>query len=177
MTDEHQRPEPPRGANELDTLTGFLDFLRATIAWKCQGLDDDHLRQTLAPSSMTLGGMLTHLAFVEDYWCGYVMMGRGPREPFATADWEGDEDFDWHLAPSMPADQIHQFWASAVTDSRAIVDELAARPEGLDTVQANPDAEQPATLRWVLVHLIEEYARHAGHADLIRQSVDGLVGE
>lgn len=176
-TDEQGRPLPPLAAAELETLAGFLDFQRATITWKTAGLDDDQLRQRLEVSTMTLGGLLMHLAFVEDYWFSYVMTGQAPVEPFQSADWDADPDADWRAAESMAGDDIRAFWRDAVERSTTLLAELSARRDGLGVVEANPGEGAAVTLRWVLVHMIEEYARHAGHADLIREGIDGLVGE
>ncbi len=146
--DEQGRPEPPLAADETATLLGFLEYQRATLAWKCSGLDAAGLRATVAASSMTLGGMLKHLAYVEDLWCSRWLHGRDRQPPFDTVDWKADPDWDWHSAAEDTPEQL-QTW---------------------------PDGRAPS-LRWILFHLVEEYARHNGHADLLRESVDGLTGE
>lgn len=175
--DEHGRPEPPLAAGEADTLLGFLDFQRATLAWKCSGLDAAGLQATVGPSSMTLGGMLKHLAYVEDWWCSRWLLGRDPIPPWDTVDWKADEDWDWHSAAADSPEELRGLWEEAVVRSRACIAE-AIEHGGLDRLSARswPDG-QTHSLRWILVHLIEEYARHNGHADLLRESVDGLTGE
>jgi uncharacterized damage-inducible protein DinB len=175
--DEQGRPEPPLAADETSTLLGFLEFQRATLAWKCGGLDAAGLRATLAPSSMTLGGLLKHLAYVEDDWCSRWLHGRDRQPLWDTVDWKADPDWDWHSAAEDSPEQLFALWQAAVARSRALVAEALA-DGGLERLARRtwPDGRAPS-LRWILVHLIEEYARHNGHADLIRESVDGLTGE
>jgi uncharacterized damage-inducible protein DinB len=176
--DEQGRPEPPLAGDETATLLGFLDYQRATLAWKCSGLDAAGLRATVGASSMTLGGMLKHLAYVEDLWCSRRLHGRDPAPPWDMVDWKADPDWDWHSAAEDPPEQLHMLWQDAVGRSRSLVTEaladggLARRAAWIDDWYG----EAPS-LRWILVHLVEEYARHNGHADLLRESVDGLVGE
>ncbi len=175
--DEHGRPEPPQAAGELETLRGFLDFQRATLEWKCAGLDAAGLTATVGVSTMTPAGLLKHLSFVEDYWFTYRLHGRAPAEPWASVDWAADGDWDWHSAAADSSEQLWDLWRSALARARAAVEEALAG-EGLDMLCRTPwpDGGAPS-LRWVLVHMIEEYARHNGHADLLRESVDGQVGE
>lgn len=173
--DEHGRPEPPTSAGELATLTGFLDFLRATFAWKCDGLSDEQLRVSVAASTMTLGGMLKHLAYVEDYWFTEVVSEAAMPEPWSSVDWKVDGDWDWNSAALDSGSTLHELWSSTVERSRATVEREA--PKGLDAVHPAWGGRSHVSLRWVLVHMIEEYARHCGHADLIRESIDGQTGE
>jgi uncharacterized damage-inducible protein DinB len=175
--DEHGRPEPPLAADETATLLGFLDYQRATLAWKCAGLDATGLRATVGASSVTLGGLLKHLAYVEDYWFSQRLHGRDRQAPWDTVDWVADPDWEWHSAAEDSYEQLHVLWQDAVARSRSLVAEALA-DGGLDRParRAWPDGRSPS-LRWILVHMIEEYARHNGHADLIRESVDGSTGE
>lgn len=175
--DEHGRPEPPPAGDETDTLVGFLEFQRATMAWKCAGLDAAGLSTTVAASSMTLGGLLKHMAYVEDLWFGRSLHGRDPSPPWDTVDWDADRDWEWHTAADDSPAELLSLWRDAVARSRTFAaDALADRgPERIaDSVW--PDGRAPS-LRWILVHMIEEYARHNGHADLIRESIDGETGE
>ena len=176
--DEQGRPEPPIAADETATLLGFLDYQRATLAWKCAGLDAAGLAATTAASSMTLGGMLKHLAYVEDDWFSRWLHGHDRRPPWDTVDWRADPDWDWHSAAEDTPEQLHAFWQDTVAHSRALVTEALADGGGLARLsrRAWPDGRSPS-LRWILVHMIEEYARHNGHADLIRESVDSSTGE
>lgn len=175
--DEQGRPEPPLAADETATLLGFLDYQRATLAWKCGGLDAAGLGVTVAASSMTLGGMLKHMAYVEDAWFSRWLLGRDRHSPWNTVDWEADPDWDWHSAADDSAEDLMALWQDAVSRSRSVVAGAMA-DGGLDrlSVRTWPDGTTPS-LRWILCHMIEEYARHNGHADLLRESVDGLTGE
>jgi uncharacterized damage-inducible protein DinB len=103
--DEQGRPEPPIAADETATLLGFLEYQRATLAWKCSGLDAAGLQATAAASSMTLGGMLKHLAYVEDSWCSQMLHARGPAPPWDAVDWDADPDWDWHSAAGDTPEQ------------------------------------------------------------------------
>lgn len=175
--DEQGRPEPPLAADEAATLLGFLDYQRATLAWKCDGLDAAAMQATVGASSMTLGGMVKHLAYVEDAWFSQWLHGRDRNSPWDTVDWDADPDWEWHSAADDSAEQLLALWQRAVDRSRSLVaDALGTR--GLDqlSVRTWPDGRAPS-LRWILCHMIEEYARHNGHADLIRESIDGSTGE
>jgi hypothetical protein len=174
--DERNRPEPPVAGDETATLLGSLERQRATLAWKCGGLDAAGLRARLAPSAITLGGLLKHLALVEDEYFARRLLGRELGPPWDTVDWDADPDWDWHSAAEDTPDQLMSLWQDAVARSRSAVTEALAGG-GLDQLarQTWPDGRAPS-LRRILIDLIEEYARHVGHADLIRESVDGLVG-
>jgi Protein of unknown function (DUF664). len=177
MSAEPPRSEPPLAGDEAATLLGFLEFHRETLAWKTSGLDAAGLARTLPPSTMTLGGMLKHLARVEDFWFGQVMLDREPTPPFDTAPWREDRDWDWRSAGADSPEELRALHARAVGRSREVTARLLAE-DGLETLSRRTDHEgRRWSLRWVLVHMVEEYARHNGHADLLRESVDGLVGE
>ena len=175
--DEQGRPEPPLAADETATLLGFLEYQRATFAWKCAGLDSEGLATTVAASSMTLGGMLKHLALVEDSWFSHRLHGLKPEPPWDSVEWKADPDWDWHSAADDTPEQLRSLWQQSVERSRARVAE-ALGDGGLDRLALAvwPDGRAPS-LRWILCHMIEEYARHNGHADLIRESIDGSTGE
>jgi uncharacterized damage-inducible protein DinB len=175
--DEQDRPEPPLAADETATLLGFLDYQRATLAWKCAGLDAAGMRATVGASSMSLGGLLKHLAYVEDDWSCRWLHGRDRPAPWDAVDWAADPDWDWNSAAADSPDELLTLWQDAVARSRALIAE-ALTDGGLDRPARRtwPDGRAPS-LRWIVVHLIEEYARHNGHADLLRESVDGLTGE
>jgi len=175
--DEQGRPEPPLAADEAATLLGFLDYQRATLAWKCGGLDAAGLRATVGASSMTLGGLLKHLAYVEESWFSQSLHGRDRQPPWDTVDWAADPDWDWHSAAGDSPAQLVALWQATVARSRSLVAEALA-DGGLGRLARRtwPDGRAPS-LRWIVVHMIEEYARHNGHADLLRESVDGLSGE
>ena len=117
------------------------------------------------------------MAYVEDYWFSRRLHGRDPHPPWDTVDWEADRDWDWNSAAENAPEELFSLWLDAVERSRTLVAEALAEG-GLDLLaqSAWSDGRAPS-LRWVLVHMIEEYARHNGHADLLRESVDGLTGE
>lgn len=173
-----ERPEPAFSNDEVGMLRGFLDHYRATIRRQASGLTDAQLDQPLPPSDLTLGGMLKHLAFVEDYWLSYNLAAHEPAPPWDTAPWDEDPDWDWHSAAGASYAELDALLVETIARADRCLDEaLAADPE-LDRPVARPrppEKGQTATLRWVLVHMVEEYARHAGHADLIRQSIDGAT--
>lgn len=157
-------------------LLGSLERQRATFGWKCGGLDAAGLNATVGPSSVTLGGLLKHLALIEDYtfsqkWSGIAM---GP--PWDEADWDADPDWEWHSAATDSPATLTTLWQQAVGRSRSLVG-AALAAGGLDQLSPSVTWTEPPNLRRILIDLIEEYARHTGHADLIRESVDGLVGE
>ncbi|MDQ1394409.1 MAG: hypothetical protein QOF30_3386, partial [Acidimicrobiaceae bacterium] len=175
--DEHGRPEPPAAAGETSTLLGFLDYQRATLAWKCAGMDAAGLSATVGASSMTLGGLLKHLAYVESHWFSRSLYGRDRQAPWDTVDWDADPDWEWHSAAHDSPEELHALWHDAVAQSRCLVAEALENGDMDRLAQRTwPDGSAPS-LRWIVVHMIEEYARHNGHADLLRESVDGMTGE
>lgn len=167
------RPEPPVAADEAATLLGYLERQRATFAWKSGGLGAAGLRATLGPSAMSLGGMLKHLARFEDDMSTEWLQGREQLPPWNTVDWDAEHDWDWRTAAEDSPEQLYALWQDAVARSRAQFAEVLA-DRGLEP-PANAPGEAPS-VRYILLNMIEEYARHNGHADLIRESVDGLVG-
>jgi uncharacterized damage-inducible protein DinB len=171
--DEQGRPEPPVDADEAGTLLGFLEFHRATLAWKCAGLNEAGLRATAGRSMMTLGGMLKHLAYVEDHWFSRVLHGDEPAEPWNSVDWTRTPDWDWDSAAEDTPEQLRRMWADAVARSRELTEQALAAG---DLSQQAKRGGGPS-MRWILVHMVEEYCRHNGHADLLRESVDGSTGE
>jgi len=176
--DEYGRPEPPVAADETATLQGFLDYQRATLAWKCAGLDAAGLAARTASSSMTLGGMLKHLTYVEDLWFSRFLHGQDPQPPWDTVDWNADRDWEWHSAADDAPDDLRALWQASVDRSRVLVARVLSDGGGLDQLARRtwPDGRAPS-LRWIMCHMIEEYARHNGHADLLRESADGETGE
>jgi uncharacterized damage-inducible protein DinB len=173
--DEPGYPEPPAVGDEAATLVGSLERQRATLAWKCADLDATGLSTRVGASSMTLGGLLKHLAYMEDINFSRDLAGRDLPAPWNGVNWRIESDWEWHSSAADPPERLYALWRDAVARSRsAVADALA--DGGLDRV-FSPRGGQPQTLRRLLVDMIEEYARHTGHADLIRESVDGRVGE
>jgi hypothetical protein len=168
---------PPVAGDETATLLGSLERQRATFAWKAGGLDAAGLRATVGVSPMTLGGLVKHLALVEDDYFSRRLHGRDLGAPWAGIDWDADPDWEWRTGAEDGPEKLYALWAAAVERSRASVAEALARGGVDQRLQfAWPDGQSPS-LRRTLVDIIEEYARHVGHADLIRESVDGLTGE
>jgi uncharacterized damage-inducible protein DinB len=172
-----ERIDPDLAAEELTMLTQFLDYHRATLAAKAAGLDAAGLATTIGPSSLTLGGLVKHASLNEDHWFGVILLDRPQAEPWASAPWADDPDWEFHTAADDdPADLLAEYEAT-VARSRANVAEAAAAG-GLDgrSARASRSGEK-FSLRWILLHMIEETARHNGHADLLRENVDGETGE
>lgn len=170
----HERTDPPLAGDEAGQLFGFLDYHRSTLRMKAAGLDRAGLSQRLEPSTMTLGGLLKHLAYVEDSWFTRFLHGRDYPRPWCDVDWKSDPDWEWHSAASDTPDALLAQHAESVERSRAAVAGM-----DLDSLSARRlrTEDRPVSLRWIALHMLEEYARHNGHADLIRESVDGSVGE
>ena len=172
--DEHGRTDMPTTGDELPMLLGFLDYQRATFAWKTRGLAEEGLRQRLQhPTAMTLGGMLKHLARVEDYWFGSVVAQQPTLAPWDGMEWSAE----WESPHGDSAEDVYRLWHERVEHSRAVVKEALASPEALTSTYPAWGGQGQASLRWVLLHMVEEYARHNGHADLLREAVDGETGE
>jgi uncharacterized damage-inducible protein DinB len=178
--DEATRVDPPLRSDEVTILRGFLDFHRDTLRWKCAGLTREQLGVSLPPSDMTLGGMMKHLAAVESSWFDRVFSGRELMSPFDTVDWESDPDWEWRTAADDTPAQLRTVFDASVQRANAVIDAALRTEAGLESLSARGTRRAPTeqfSLRWILVHMVEEYCRHNGHADLIRQSIDGQVGE
>ncbi|HEV7647208.1 MAG TPA: DUF664 domain-containing protein [Actinophytocola sp.] len=179
MTETPWQPppwEPPLAGDETAHLVGSLERLRATFRWKADGLDAAGLAARVGASSLTLGGLLKHLAAQEDYTFTVKMRGEPLGAPWDAAGWDGGNDWELTSAADDPPEQLYALWDDMVERNRArLADALA--DGGLDqAVHASSDGRH-ANLRRLVVDLIEEYGRHTGHADLLRESVDGRVGE
>ena len=162
--------------DERTTLVAFLDYQRRVLARKAEGLTDEQVRLAACPpSEMTLLGLVRHMADVERGWFQRGMRNDdGPPIYFGASHPDGDDDGDFHPPPDATiADALATFWREI-----AIADEIIAAEPSLDTVELRSRPPRPQySLRWILVHMIEEYARHCGHADLLRQAIDGSVGD
>ena len=164
-----ERIDPPLVGNERIMLRIFLDYHRATLAMKCDGLTDEELRrQSMPPSSLSLLGLVRHMAEVERNWFRRVINGED-----IPLVWSENGDFQVAYDASM-ATRAETFgaWQTEIEHSRRI--EEAA--ESLDLIRHNERWDEDLSLRLVMLHLIHEYARHNGHADLLREGIDGSVG-
>jgi uncharacterized damage-inducible protein DinB len=171
------RTDPDLHGDELTLLTQFLDFHRATLVQKVSGLSAEQLRTRAVPSSeITLAGMLKHLALVEDDWFQSTLFGRTDIEPWASAPFEDDRDWDWHSAIEDSPEYLLGLYGAACARSRTAVAEAGG---DLERVSVEPDRHTGGhfSLRWILIHMVEETARHNGHVDLIREAIDGSAGE
>jgi len=169
--------EPPIAGTETEHIMGALDRLRTTFRWKADDLDAAGLQTRIGASSLTIGGLLKHLAFVEAYYSLTRLSGLSPGAPWETVDWDAEGDWPFTSAADDSPDELYALWDGTVERSRARFDAALAEG-GLDQLVriAGPDGRH-ASLRRLLCDLIEEYGRHTGHADLLREAVDGLVGE
>ncbi|WP_407565172.1 DinB family protein [Streptomyces sp. 184] len=165
----HDRPEPPRSGSERDTLRAFLDFHRATLAMKCEGLTDEELRQqSMPPSTLSLLGLVRHMAEVERAWFRRVF-----EDNDAPMVWSDKVDFQAaYDARASTRAEAFTAWEAEVATSRRIEREA----ESLARTGFQPRWRQEVSLRMVMVHVLLEYGRHNGHADFLREGIDGTVG-
>jgi Protein of unknown function (DUF664) len=169
--------EPSMTAGEADMLLFALDRSRAQFAWKCGGLDAAGLSKPHPPSEMTLGGLLKHLALVEDRYTAAWLTGQSIGLPWDAVDFDADPDWEWRTAADNSPGELYGLWRGAVARSRAAMTRVLA-DGGLDQASKfTTRSGRSPNLRRMLVDLHDEYARHVGHADLLREAVDGLVGE
>jgi len=177
MTSSEYPWEPPLAGTEAEHLVGSLDRLRTTFRWKADDIDATGLGTNIGASSLTIGGLLKHLAFVEDYIFTTKLKGESPGAPWNATDWDGDNDWEFTSAANDTPEELYALWDGAIQRSRERLD-AALADGGLDQLVhvSGPDGSH-ASLRRLLCDLIEEYGRHTGHADLLREAVDGLVGE
>lgn len=177
MTTEEIPWQPPVAGTEAEQLIGALDRQRATFRWKADGLDAAGLGAGIPFSSLTLGGLLKHLALIEDYYFSVKLGGEPFGPPWDAVDFDADPDWEFHTAPEDAPEELYGLYDAAVGRSRARL-EAALAGGGLDQLvdMRWPDGRRPS-LRRMLCDLIEEYGRHTGHADLLREAVDGRVGE
>jgi hypothetical protein len=178
MTDSDYPWEPPLAGSEVEHLVGALDRLRTTFRWKADGLDAAALRTRIGASALTLGGLLKHLAAAEDYLFTTKLSGEPVGAPWEALGWDGTGDWGFTFsADDDTPEELYALWDGAVERSRARLD-AALADGGLDRTAhiSWPDGRRPS-LRRLVCDLIEEYGRHTGHADLLREAVDGRVGE
>jgi len=155
-------------ATERELLTTFLEFQRNALVRKCEGLSDEQLRaRAIASSGISLIGLVRHLATVERWYFQSVIAGESPGSLY---DYESDEAFN--NVDAATGEDTFRIWHAELEQSRRVADSFP-----LDAVSSIPTEGLVVTLRWVLVHMIDEYARHLGHADLVREAIDGETGE
>jgi uncharacterized damage-inducible protein DinB len=170
--DQDQRFEPPLVGDERSLVVGFLRWQRETFELKCSGLAAEALaRRAVEPSTLSLLGLVRHLAEVERGWFRETMAGEDAPPRFYS---EADPDGDFDGAVADP-DVVAEAWA-AWRDDVAFADRFVAEAADLD-ITGTHRRRGAVSLRWVLLHMIEEYARHLGHADLLRERIDGALGQ
>jgi uncharacterized damage-inducible protein DinB len=165
-----ERIDPPLEAGEREMLNAWLDWQRATLAWKCDGLDDDQLRErSTPPSTLSLLGLVMHMSEVERGWFRRTLAGEDV--PYIYSDTR-DGEAAFHEAETADVAEAFATWRAECDLARKA--EAAAPSLEVTGVQRSG---RRLSLRWILVHMIEEYARHNGHADLLRERIDGSTGD
>ncbi|MDB5081055.1 MAG: Mini-circle protein [Chloroflexi bacterium] len=167
--DDFERIDPPLAAPEEEMLNAWLDFHRATLLKKVAGVSDEDLRRKVTPSGLTLLGLVKHLAYVERGWFQDTFAGHEVYFPYT----QEDPDADWRIEPGETTADVLEFYRQEVRESRRI-----ANAANLDDQAKNQTGQEIKghTLRWILTHMIEETARHNGHADILREMIDGTTG-
>ncbi|MEQ7125884.1 DinB family protein [Actinopolymorpha sp. B11F2] len=169
--DTDPRVHPPTTSEERATLVGFLRWQRDTLELKCSGLGvEDLARRSVEPSTLSLLGLVRHMAEVERIWFRTVMAGQDA-PPYFYSDTDRDGEFDGAVATAEAVTEAWNAWRTEIE----FADRFIAEAPDLDV--AGTAHGGPRTLRWVLVHMVEEYARHNGHADLLRERIDGRLGQ
>lgn len=177
MTESDYWWEPPLAGTEAEHLIGALDRLRATFRWKADDLDSAALQTRVGASTLTLGGLLKHLARAEAQMFSTKLSGEPLGAPWDTVDWDSDSTWDFDSAAQDTPEQLYALWDGTIERSRTRLDAALANG-GLDQlVHLSWGEGRHLSLRRLVCDLIEEYGRHTGHADLLREAVDGRVGE
>jgi uncharacterized damage-inducible protein DinB len=167
---EPDRREPPRVGTERELLESFLDYYRGTLLVKCAGLTEDQLRTRASePSTLTLLGLVRHMTNVEQNWFQRIFLG--DEVDFVYCG-QRDREREFHDLASASSDQVERDFLAVCEQSRAI-----GGAHDLDEIERRPSSHGHLNLRWIYLHLIEEYARHCGHADLLRERIDGATGD
>jgi uncharacterized damage-inducible protein DinB len=163
MAETQRRPVPRNDSGELDTALAFLNFNRESVLKKADGLDDEQLRRRLVPTGTNLLGLIRHLAGAERYWFGLHLTGVKPAE---------GHKFGMRVPARITAEEVISDYRSAIAESNAAII-AAGDPQALLAKRIDG---QRLTLRWLLAHMTSETARHAGHADILREQIDGTTG-
>jgi hypothetical protein len=156
-------------ADEKEMLLGMLAFQRDTLRWKCSGLTEEQLTFEHAPSTLSLGGLIKHLAVVEFSWV-QITFADGDDSP----RWERQGQDGWSLRTT--AGESPQMLFDALAEAQRLTERIVREAASLDSLSQKMPYGEPCSLRWVLLHLVQEYGRHLGHTDLIREAIDGAVG-
>ncbi|MEV8592122.1 DinB family protein [Streptomyces sp. NPDC052012] len=167
-----ERREPANDADERTMLEGWLEYHRGTLAWKCEGLTDEQLRTaSVPPSELSLLGLVRHMAEVERGWFREVLMDEDPGPIYCS---DADPDGEFHLTEADTWQEANAAWQAEIDIARRNAAGFA-----LDDLSKgrSKNSGEPFSLRWIYTHMIEEYARHNGHADLIRERLDGATGD
>lgn len=168
-----ERPEPSTLAGEREMLEGWLDYHRATLAMKCAGLDEAQLReQSVPPSDLNLHGLVRHMAEVEAGWFRNTAADEKAPPIFFT---DADPDGDIHVGEDDVFADSYAVWQAEIAHAREVAAGLALDDPGVGRVSRYTG--ERFNLRWIYTHMIEEYARHNGHADLLRERIDGVTGD
>jgi hypothetical protein len=162
MLESQREHVPDNDGGELDTALAFLNFVRSCLLKKLDGLDEEQQRRHLVVSETTLLGLVRHSTDGERYWFSYVV---GGDERYA------DVDFSMEVPDGVRPDDVVADYRAAIADSDRMI-----RERGLDAMAARWDFEVPKSVRWVVAHMTGETARHAGHADILRELIDGVTG-
>lgn len=168
-------PEAPtdpdqRGPERL-MLVQFLDFYRTVLVRKSAGLRRDQLAMRVGASSLTFGGLIKHMAYVEDHWFHSGWAGNALVDPWSEVDWRATPDWELESAADDAPDELAALFDDTVGRSRAAI------ADSFDLDATAPIRGREISLRWVLIHMVEEYARHCGHADMLREAIDGAIGD
>lgn len=164
---------PPYNGSERDTIVGYLDYYREVMLDKAGGLDKDQLNTTLGPSNLTLINLIHHLAIVEHWWFWQFFAGNDQLEPWASMDFKDSPDWEFEHSDEFDPEVIIQRYRDEIDRARTII----ASTDSLEQLSVMDRNGEKRSMRWIVIHMIEETARHAGHADLIRESIDGETGD
>jgi uncharacterized damage-inducible protein DinB len=162
VAETQREPVPRNDDGEVDTATAFLTFARNCVIKKTDGLSEGQLRQVMVRSGTSLLGLVWHLIDAERYWFGYHLAGQGV----------DDFEFGMTVPQTSGADEVLDSYREAVAASDAIIANLSS----LDELMSIPTDEKRHTARWVMAHMTSETVRHAGHADILRELIDGTTG-
>ena len=176
MTDDYPW-EPPLAGTEAEQLVGALNRLRTTFRFKADDLGSAGLNARLGVSTLTLGGLLKHLAAIEDYYSTTKLHGVPVGEPWESMGWTGDDDWEFESAAADSPETLYALWDGAVDRARARLAETLTTGDMSRPIHAARADGTHANLRRLVCDLLEEYGRHTGHADLLREAIDGRTGE